>query len=371
MTNTFYDEVQRLVWAEEQASILAKTEADVLHALGKERLDIEDFKALIAPAAEPYIRDMARRAEALTAQRYGRNIQMYIPLYVSNYCSNHCVYCGFSCTNKIKRLKLSPGEVLEEVAVLKSWGYKHLLLVAGEASQVAGIDYYEDLVRLIRKDFAQISIEVQPLTTEEYARLVKAGVSYVCIYQETYNQSTYPLYHPRGKKSDYHYRLTTPERCAEAGIRKVGLGALLGLDDWRTDALYTARHLRYMEQKYWRTKYSISLPRLRPNAGEFEPKQPINDLQMAQLICAYRLFDPEVEISLSTRESAAFRDMAMHIGVTSMSAASSTEPGGYAKPRKALEQFTINDNRNTEEMCEAIRRQGYEVVWKDWDEWLK
>lgn len=370
MNKTFYDEIQRLSWDKEQASILAKTEDDVCRALKQERLSIEDFKALISPAGTGYVRQMAQLAQRLTEKRYGKTIQMYIPLYVSNYCSNHCVYCGFSCTNKIKRIKLSAEDVLEEIAVIKSWGYKHILLVAGEASKLAGIDYYEELVRLIRPHFAQISIEVQPLDTAEYARLVEAGVSYVCVYQETYNQSTYPLYHPKGSKSNYRYRLETPERCAEAGIRKVGLGALLGLDDWRTDALFTARHLRYLEQNYWRTKYSISLPRLRPNAGSFEPKQAITDLQMAQLITAYRLFNPEVEISLSTRESAAFRDMAMHIGVTSMSAASSTEPGGYAKPRKTLEQFTINDDRDTDTMAEAIRRQGYEVVWKDWDEWL-
>lgn len=367
---SFYEVIQGYDWEQERCSIASKTACDVERALAQERIGIEDFKALISPAATPYVRQMASKAQRLTERRYGRTIQMYIPLYVSNYCSNHCVYCGFSCQNKIKRTKLTREEVLEEIAVIKSWGYKHLLLVSGEAERIAGIDYYEDLVRHLRPHFAQLSVEVQPLEEAEYARLVKAGVSYVCVYQETYNQGAYALYHPRGKKSDYRYRLETPERCARAGIRKVGLGALIGLEDWRCDALFTARHLRYMEQNYWRTKYSISLPRLRPNAGDFEPQDPISDLQMVQLICAYRLLDPEVEISLSTRESAAFRDMAMHIGVTSMSAASSTEPGGYAKPREALEQFTINDSRDTETMAEAIRKQGYEVVWKDWDIWL-
>lgn len=223
---------------------------------------------------------------------------------------------------------------------------------------------------MLRPHFAQLSIEVQPLTTEEYARLVEAGISYVCVYQETYREATYPSYHPRGAKGNYAYRLGTPERCAEAGIRKVGIGALLGLEDWRTDAFYTALHLSYLERHHWRTKYAISLPRLRPHVGAFEPSDPIDDHGLAQLICAYRLLDPEVEITLSTRESRAFRDMAMHLGVTSMSAASSTIPGGYAHPRKELEQFAIDDDRTVEEMTEAVRASGHEVVWKDWDNWL-
>ncbi|MDO4691378.1 MAG: 2-iminoacetate synthase ThiH [Porphyromonadaceae bacterium] len=367
---SFYDELQKLDWEEVTHSISDKTEADVRRALSADRLGLEDFKALISPAAEPFLREMATKAEQLTLKRYGRTIQMYVPLYLSNHCANFCVYCGFNCLNQINRVKLDVPQIMDEIAVLKDWGYKHILLVSGESPRLTPAAYYEEVVRAVRPHFSQVSLEVQPLQTEEYARLVEAGVSFVCVYQETYHEQAYPKYHPKGLKANFRYRLETPERCAQAGIRKVGIGALLGLEDWRTDAFFTALHLNYLERYHWRTKYSISLPRLRPHVGEFEPKDPINDRQMAQLICAYRLFDPEVDISLSTREGSAFRDMAMHIGVTSMSAGSSTEPGGYAKPRKELEQFEINDARSVSEMAEAIRAQGYEPVWKDWDFWL-
>lgn len=366
----FYDELKKYSWDEVGAMIASSTEADVRQALSKERCGMRDFAALISPAAAPFLKQMAAKAEWLTAKRYGKTIQLYVPLYLSNYCSNHCIYCGFNCHNQIKRMKLDKEQILEEIAVLKDWGFRHLLLVSGEAPRIAGVDYYKRAIELVRPHFAQISIEVQPLHTEEYASLVDSGLSYVCVYQETYNEETYPQFHPKGSKADYHYRLATPERCAMAGVRKVGIGALLGLQDWRIDSFFTALHLQYMEKHHWRSKYSISLPRLRPHVGEFEPESSIQDREMAQLICAYRIFDPEVDISLSTRESAPFRDMAMHLGVTSMSAASSTEPGGYAKPNKALEQFTINDGRSVEEMVAAIRGEGYEAVWKDWDEWM-
>lgn len=368
---TFYDELIKHDWDTEENSIFNKTDRDVRIALSKERCTPEDFKALVSPAAEPFLREMAKKAEELTLRRYGRTIQMYVPLYVSNHCSNSCVYCGFSCHNKIHRVKLEVDQVMEEIEVLKRWGFRHLLLVSGEAPRLTDADYYEKIVKAVRPHFAQISLEVQPLLTEEYARLVDAGISYVCVYQETYNERTYPDFHPRGQKANFRFRLETPDRCGTAGVNKIGIGALLGLQNWRTDSFFTALHLRYMERTHWRTKYSISLPRLRPHVGSFMPKDPISDRQMAQLICAYRIFDPEVDISLSTRESAEFRDMAMRIGVTTMSAASSTEPGGYASaPHKELEQFVINDGRSVEEMAVAIRAKGYEPVWKDWDEWM-
>lgn len=367
---TFYDELIRYDWETEERSIFAKTAQDVQRALSKERCNLEDFKALISPAAEPFLREMASKAEQLTLRRYGRTIQMYVPLYVSNYCANSCVYCGFNCHNQIHRVKLDVPQVMKEIEVLKKWGFRHLLLVSGEAPKLTDADYYEEIIRAVRPHFAQLSLEVQPLTTDEYRRMEQAGISYVCVYQETYNEKTYPEFHPHGLKANFRYRLETPDRCGEAGIQKIGIGALLGLQNWRTDSFFTALHLHYLERTHWRTKYSISLPRLRPHVGSFMPNDPINDRQMAQLICAYRLFDPEVDISLSTRESASFRDMAMRIGVTTMSAASSTEPGGYATPHKELEQFAINDARTVDEMAAAIRAQGYEPVWKDWDEWL-
>ena len=367
---TFYDELATLNYGAVRDSFEHISAREVAQALAADRLTLQDFAALISPAAAPYLNQMAAKAHALTVERFGRVVQMYIPLYLSNYCTNSCVYCGFNHANKILRKKLSLEEVDAEVAAIKELGYEHILLVAGEHPREAGPDYYEAVIRRIRPHFAQISIEVQPLETAEYARLREAGASYVCVYQETYNRETYPKYHPHGLKADFRYRLETPERAAAAGIKKVGIGALLGLDDWRTDAFCTAMHLRYLEKHCWQTKYSVSLPRLRPHVGAFMPTAPISDRELMQLICAYRLFDAQIEISMSTRESAAFRDKAILVGATSVSAQSSTQPGGYVHPQKELEQFAINDTRTTQEMREAIIRQGYEPVWKDWDAWI-
>lgn len=367
---TYYDTIRQYDWDEERQSILRKTEADVRLALAREHLDIEDFKALISPAAEPLLPAIAERSRLTTLERFGRTIQLYVPLYLSNYCVNSCVYCGFSHENKILRKQLALDEVRREAEAIVRLGFRHILLVSGESPRRVGIDYYVEVVELLRPLFAQISIEVQPLEREEYARLVASGVSYICVYQETYHEAAYPRYHPRGIKANYRYRLETPDRAASAGMRKVGIGALLGLEDWRTDALFTARHLRYLEHTYWQSKYSISLPRLRPNMGGYEPQAPISDKGMIQLIAAYRLLSPQVDISVSTRESAAFRDMAMHLGATTMSAGSSTRPGGYAEREEELEQFEINDGRSPEAMVAAIRAQGYAPVWKDWDIWM-
>lgn len=370
MNMTFYDIIREHDWEQERLSLVAKTEADVLRAINKDKIDIEDFKALISPAAEPHLNAIAKRSQLLTRARFGKTIQLYVPLYLSNYCTNSCVYCGFSHENRILRKKLNMEEIKAEAEAILALGFKHILLVAGEAPQRAGIDYYVEVVKMLRPLFAQISIEVQPMDEDDYRKLVEVGVSYICVYQETYNESAYPKYHPRGLKANYRYRLETPDRAASAGMRKVGIGALLGLEDWRLDSLYTAMHLLYMEKHYWQSKYSISLPRLRPNVGGWEPKDPISDKQMIQLIAAYRLLSPQVDISVSTRESSAFRDMAMHLGATTMSAGSSTQPGGYVDPQKELEQFSINDNRSPAEMEAAIRAQGLEPVWKDWDIWM-
>ena len=367
---SFYDHILTYDWDTEEQSIFSKTEADVARAIAAERPTLEDFKALISPAAEGFLDQMAIKAQQLTQQRFGRTIQMYVPLYLSNFCTHNCIYCGFSSHNAIKRKKLTVDEVMLEIEVLKKWGFRHILIVSGEAPKLTDTAYYKEIVDAIRPHFAQISLEVQPLEVEEYKTLSDSGVSFVCVYQETYNHKVYPQFHLKGKKMDYRYRLETPERCAQAGMRKMGIGALLGLQNWRTDSYFTAMHMNWMEKHYWMMKFSISLPRLRPHVGAFMPKDPITDKQMAQLIMAYRLFNPEVDISLSTRESSEFRDLAMRIGVTTMSAASSTEPGGYATHDVELEQFSINDGRSVEEMAAAIRAQNYEPVWKDWDSWL-
>jgi 2-iminoacetate synthase len=366
----FYDHITRYPWNEVKQRLDAITTNDALDALGRERRTLDDFLALVSPAATPFLEEMAREARRLTLERFGNTIQLYIPLYLSNHCTNSCVYCGFNHGNKFQRVTLTLAEIAAECAVISGWGFKHILLVSGEAPAITNAAYYEEVIRSIRDTFSQISIEVQPLKQEEYARLVAAGLDCVCVYQETYNEQRYPLYHPSGRKANYRYRLETPDRAALAGVHKIGIGALLGLEEWRVDAFFTALHLKYLETTYWRGRYSISLPRLRPHAGAFTPDHPISDREMVQLLCAYRLLSPDVEISISTRESRSFRDHVMLLGATSMSAGSSTEPGGYVTPRAKLEQFAINDSRTPPEMVSSIRSHGYEPVWKDWDSWM-
>jgi 2-iminoacetate synthase len=298
-------------------------------------------------------------------------IQLYIPLYLSNECQNICTYCGFSYENKIARRTLSAGELLREVAVIREMGYEHVLLVSGEANQTVGVDYFVKALDVVRPHFAHLSMEVQPLEQADYSLLMEHGLHTVLVYQETYHREDYKLHHPRGKKSNFRYRLETPDRLGMAGIYKMGLGVLIGLEDWRTDCWFTGLHLRYLENVYWRTRYSISFPRLRPHVGGLAPKVEMSDRELIQLICAYRLLDEEVELSLSTRESPVFRDHAVRLGVTAMSAGSRTNPGGYSVDPGSLEQFEIHDERSPAEIAAMIRRQGYDAVWKDWDRVLQ
>ncbi len=364
----FIDQIEKSDWNLIQASIYAKTEDDVRLALGKSKRDLEDFKALISPAAAPFLEQMAVLSHQLTQKRFGKTVQMYIPMYLSNECQNICTYCGFSVDNKLRRVTLTEQQILEEVRVIKSYGYDHILLVTGEANKTVGMDYFRKVLPLIRPHFSHISLEVQPLDQEEYEELAGLGVNTVLVYQETYHEENYKFHHPKGKKSHFGYRIETPDRLGGAGIYKMGLGVLLGLEDWRTDSFYCAMHLHYLERTYWKTKYSISFPRLRPYTGNLEPKVDMSDRELVQLICAYRIFNEEVELSISTRESEVFRNNIIRLGITSISAGSKTDPGGYASGMQALEQFEISDERSPAEIAEMIRQQGYEAVWKDWDE---
>ncbi|AHM61335.1 thiazole biosynthesis protein ThiH [Flammeovirgaceae bacterium 311] len=354
-------------WENIKQSIYSKTADDVEQALHKERRNLEDFKALISPAAATYLEQMAQLSHALTRKRFGNTMQLYIPLYLSNECQNICTYCGFSFTNKLPRRTLSDAEILQEVAAIKALGYDHVLLVTGEANQTVGVPYFKRVLALIRPHFSHISMEVQPLDQQEYEELVPLGLNTVLVYQETYHQEDYKKHHPRGKKSNFQYRLETPDRLGRAGVHKIGLGVLIGLEDWRTDCFFTALHLDYLEKKYWRTRYSISFPRLRPFSGGLAPKVEMSDRELVQLICAYRIFNEDVELSLSTRETPNFRNNVLKLGITSISAGSRTNPGGYAVEPQSLEQFEISDERSPQEIADLIRSQGYEPVWKDWD----
>jgi 2-iminoacetate synthase len=367
---SFNDIFEDCSWAETSSSIYAKTSADVERALLTSKRTLEDFKALISPAAAPYLEQMAQLSRQLTLKRFGRVIQLYVPLYLSNECNNICTYCGFSYDNKVKRKTLSPMEIMQEVAVIKEMGFDQVLLVTGEANQSVHLDYFRKALELIRPHFSQIAMEVQPLDRADYEVLRPYGLHTVLVYQETYHQEDYKKHHPKGKKSNFNYRLETPDRLGKAGIHKMGLGVLIGLEDWRTDSFFTAMHLDYLEKRYWQSKYSISFPRLRPFSGGLEPKVVMSDRELLQLICAYRLFNEEVELSISTRESEVFRNNVIKLGVTSMSAGSKTNPGGYAVAPQSLEQFEISDERSAEEIVAMIARQGYEAVWKDWDTFI-
>jgi 2-iminoacetate synthase len=361
-------------WDDVRESILAKTAKDVTSALQKKQINLEDFKALISPAAAPFLEQMAQLSHAITQKRFGKTVQMYVPLYLSNECQNICTYCAFSVDNKIHRKTLSNLEILQEVTKLKEMNYDHVLLVTGEANKTVGVDYLKNAIRLIRPFFSNISIEVQPMSQEDYEILIAEGVHSVLVYQETYHKENYKQYHTKGKKSNFNYRLETPDRLGKANVHKIGLGTLIGLEDWRTDCFFTALHLKYLEQTYWQTKYSVSFPRLRPiEVGTDEQSHHksfetyMSDKELVQLICAYRLLSESLEISISTREEEKFRNNIVKLGITSMSAGSKTNPGGYSNAEQSLEQFEISDERSPKEIAAMIQKHGYEPVWKDWD----
>lgn len=363
----FSECVENTDWHDVTRCHQEKTEHDVLRALSKNKLDVEDFAALISPAAEPYLFDMVAKSEQLTLQRFGNTLSLFAPLYLSNTCANECTYCGFSMSNAIKRLTLNESQLAKEVTAIKAKGFDHILLVTGETNKVS-MPYFERMIPLIKPHFSQLSMEVQPLDTDEYKQLQVIGLDGVLVYQETYRRKTYLEHHLRGNKSNFNYRLDAPDRIGQAGIHKIGLGVLLGLEDWRTDSVMMAHHLRHLQKRYWRSRFSVAFPRIRPCEGGIVPKSVISDRQLVQLIAAWRLFDRDLEMSLSTRESPEFRHHAVRMGFTTMSAESKTQPGGYAEDsQEALEQFEIGDERPVSDIMAMIRQQGREVVWKDWD----
>jgi len=369
MSDDFSQRWQQLDWDDIGLRIHSKTARDVERALASHQPDRDDFMALISPAAEPYLEQMALRAQQLTRQRFGHNINFYVPLYLSNLCANDCSYCGFSMSNRIKRKTLDKQEIERECLAIKALGYDQLLLVTGEHSGKVGMDYFRQHIPAIHQHFSSLMMEVQPLEQAEYAELKQLGLDGVLVYQETYHAPSYQLHHLRGQKQDFFWRLATPDRLGRAGIDKIGLGALIGLSQqWRTDCYMLAEHLLYLQQTYWQTRYSVSFPRLRPCAGGITPAAIISEPQLVQLICAFRLFAPDVELSLSTRESPLFRDSVIPIAINSVSAGSKTQPGGYADDvPPELEQFAPHDNRTPQQVSDAIVRAGLQPVWKDWD----
>jgi len=354
-------------WHSVQDRIYGVSEVDVQRSLYKTKKTVDDFLVLLSPAASDSLEEMAQLTQQLTQKRFGKTIQLYAPLYLSNECQNICTYCGFSMDNQIKRRTLSSIEIMQEAAALKAMGVNHVLLVSGEANKTVGIEYFLKAIKLLRPHFAHISIEVQPLSLEEYEAVYQAGVHAVLVYQETYHEEVYKRYHPKGKKSNFAFRMDTPDRIGRAGLHKIGLGVLLGLEDWRVDSFFNALHIDYLQKTYWQTKYSVSFPRLRPAEGIIEPNFIMEDRELLQLICAYRIWNADLEISISTRENEKFRNHIISLGATTMSAASKTNPGGYVVDPQSLEQFETSDERSMEEVRKVIYQAGYEPVMKDWD----
>jgi 2-iminoacetate synthase len=311
---------------------------------------------------------MARKAHQLTVQYFGRTIQLYIPLYISNYCANACVYCGFHRDNKIRRKKLSLEEIEGEARALAATGMRHLLLLTGEAPAVTPIEYLEDAVRLLKKHFASVSIEIFPLDEPDYRRLKEAGVDGLTLYQEVYDEQRYALVHPAGRKADYQYRLEAPERGARAGFRMVNIGPLVGIGEVRSEVFVSGLHARYLQDSYLQTEISLSLPRMNPAEGGYQPEYVADDRTFVQFMTALRCFLPRLGLTISTRECAAFRDNLIPLGATRFSAGSCTGVGGYAEGEDAgSPQFAITDERSVAEVVEAIRAAGYQPVYKDWD----
>jgi 2-iminoacetate synthase len=377
-------------------TIEATSAEDVDRVLSSGETGINALGTLISAAAAERLEGMSQRSQQITQQRFGKVIRMFAPLYLSNECINNCSYCGFSRDNPILRVTLSVDEVCVETQALVKQGFRNILLVAGEHPKFVSNGYLESCLRALRDLVPGLSLEVGPMETDEYRKMVEAGAEGLVVYQETYNRELYAKMHTAGPKKNFDWRLETPERAYSAGFRRLGIGALFGLADWRQEAVAVAAHASYLLRHCWKSQLTIAFPRIRPCAGEFQPIAPLEDRTLVQLLAAFRIAYPDIGLVLSTREPAWLRDGLIPLGVTLMSAGSHTEPGGYtgagqdnlhitergrvkalekvsggdgadAAPLRATGQFEIADERDPGEIAALIRRLGYEPVWKDWD----
>ena len=353
---------------------------DAEAALGRDEMGLRDLAALLSPYARPLLEAMARKAQRLTRHHFGRCISLYVPLYISNLCAADCTYCGFSVRsgNTERRVTLKRSDIRRECEALASQGFDNVLLLTGEAPKAVTPAMIATAVAIAREYFSSVSVEVYAVGEAEYRQFAAAGLEGVTLYMETYDRGAYGRVHLEGQKADYDYRLDAIERAGAAGVRRLSIGALLGLHDWREDIIWLALHARHLQRSCWQSALSLSFPRLRHTPARFDALHPVSDAHLVQIVLALRLFLPEAGFNLSTREASAFRDQLIPLGVTSMSAGSSTRPGGYAtftaptvdvtgKTRGVLEQFEIEDHRSAAEVAAAIRGAGYDPVWKDYD----
>jgi len=331
--------------------------------------DEAQFIALLSTEAEINLEEMAVRANDITLRNFGRTMQFYTPIYLSNFCENQCVYCGFNVLNKIARRKLTPEELKAEARFISSTGLKHVLVLTGDSRSASPLSYIKDSLKILRDFFSSLSVEIYALTEGEYSELVSEGVDGLTIYQEVYDEDVYKKMHLAGAKKDYLFRLDAPERGAKAKMRNINLGVLLGLNDWRKEVFFLGLHAKYLQDSYPDLEVGVSLPRIRPQAGNFNVPYEVTDRNIVQILVALRIFLPRLGIALSTRENPEFRNNLIPLGITRISAGSSTYVGGHTvkvSADRGVPQFEIADLRDVKEMKEFLEKKGYQPVLKDW-----
>jgi len=362
---SFYDYYQQFKDLDIKQYFQQVSNGDIEAILDQEEIDYQDFLALLSPTATNYLEELAQQAHQKTVQYFGKTMKLYAPLYLANYCVNSCVYCSFNTTNDLARQKLTTEEIRQEAEMIADKGIEHLLILTGESRSETPVSYIAQAVEILTEYFSSIAIEIYPLEQEEYEQLIASGVDGLTIYQETYNQEVYDQVHLSGPKTDYRYRLEAPERGCQAGMRAVNIGPLFGLNEWRKEAFLAGLHAQYLQDQFLETQISLSMPRLKGHLGDFKPDSIVNDNNLVQLIVALRLFLPQLGLTLSTRESVELRNNLIPLGITKMSAESSTVVGGYAT-NKGVGQFDTADNRTVAEIKDLLIESGYQPILKDW-----
>jgi len=365
---SFYDSYKMYRNFDFNAFFAKVKKEDVKKAINCEKLNVHQFLSLLSPRAEEYMEDMARKAHRLTLRHFGKTIQLYTPMYLSNYCENLCIYCGFNKEGAAERKKLTPEEVEKEARFIASTGLKHILILTGESRDESPLFYIKNCMQILKKYFTSISVEIYPLTENEYGELIEEGLDGLTLYQEVYDENIYKKVHPAGPKRDYMFRMDAPERASKKGMRTVNIGALLGLNEWKNEAFFMGLHAEYLRDRFFDTEISVSIPRVRPSVVGYNPECSVTDRNIAQIVMALRTFLPTVGITLSTRENSELRDNLVPLGITKMSAGSTTAVGGHTAfaGNKNSRQFEISDARDVAEIRSMLLNRGYQPVLKDW-----
>lgn len=363
---SFYEIVKEYENYDFNAAFDSFNSNDVLAAINKEILSVKDFLCLLSPAASANLSEIAKKANVITKQNFGKVVLLFTPIYVADYCVNECIYCSFNVKNIFNRRKLTMDELESEAKAIAATGLKHVLILTGESREHSSVYYIEQCTKVLSQYFTSVSIEVYPMDTDEYRQLIEAGIDGLTIYQEVYDREIYEKLHLSGPKRDYIYRLDAPERGASAGMRTVSIGALLGLNDFRRESFHTGLHAQYLQKKFWDLEVGVSLPRFRPHLGQYQPTCVINDKDFVQVLLALRMFLPRCGISVSTRESASFREKILPLGITKMSAGVSTNVGGHTVSDDTKSQFEISDKRSVSQVKEMLEEKGYQPIFVDW-----